>query len=435
MALRGDKAPGPDGINPLFYQKNWPIMGKDLCHAILDVLNNGANLAPINETFVILIPKKNNDIRVQDFRPTSLCFTIYKVVAMSIAYKLKAITYRKSGKVGWAALKLDMEKTFNKVDCISTVSPKLYINNSLSSHIFPSRGIGKGDPLSPYLFFRVAEGLSTLIPSKTQDHLFKGIFICRLAHSIPHLLFANNSLLFTLVNTQNCKAINDILNIYDKATCQSVNLAKSSCFHCSKKSSFLFLLQKASSKLSVWNQKLFSKACKEVLLKSVLGHVNIGSTLVSQFFFHNKKNCDIKEILLRGFDAFRKDNLAVFFGILWAIWNHRNKFLFADKKHVYMDIEPFIVSYLQDYKVAQAMIILQSDSSTQNQEAAQSRPTSSLSILEQYKLSVDAAIKRQVNKHGYGVVVQDSNDRVIAEIYSSTTSGVPPIFAEVEALL
>uniref|UniRef100_A0A803QB99 Reverse transcriptase n=1 Tax=Cannabis sativa TaxID=3483 RepID=A0A803QB99_CANSA len=257
MALRGDKAPGPDGINPLFYQKNWPIMGKDLCHAILDVLNNGANLAPINETFVILIPKKNNDIRVQDFRPTSLCFTIYKVVAMSIAYKLK----------------------------------------------------------------------------------------------------------------------------------------------------------------------------------SVLGHVNIGSTLVSQFFFHNKKNCDIKEILLRGFDAFRKDNLAVFFGILWAIWNHRNKFLFADKKHVYMDIEPFIVSYLQDYKVAQAMIILQSDSSTQNQEAAQSRPTSSLSILEQYKLSVDAAIKRQVNKHGYGVVVQDSNDRVIAEIYSSTTSGVPPIFAEVEALL
>ncbi|XP_060968723.1 uncharacterized mitochondrial protein AtMg00310-like [Cannabis sativa] len=42
------------------------------------------------------------------------------------------------------------------------------------------------------------------------------------------------------------------------------------CLSHSKKSSFLFILQKASNKLSFWNQKLFSKAGKEVLLKSII---------------------------------------------------------------------------------------------------------------------------------------------------------------------
>ncbi|XP_075650090.1 uncharacterized protein LOC142620636 [Castanea sativa] len=36
------KAPGPDGLPPLFYQKSWPSIGEDVLSAILNCLNSGS---------------------------------------------------------------------------------------------------------------------------------------------------------------------------------------------------------------------------------------------------------------------------------------------------------------------------------------------------------------------------------------------------------
>uniref|UniRef100_A0A803NMW0 Reverse transcriptase domain-containing protein n=1 Tax=Cannabis sativa TaxID=3483 RepID=A0A803NMW0_CANSA len=241
---------------------------------------------------------------------------------------VNAITHRKLGKVGWAALKLDMENAFDRVEwgfvkaimqhlcfpvrfvnlilsCLSSVSFRLLINGSLTEKFSSSRGIRQGNPLSPYIFLLVSEALSVVIRLQEHDNYFQGISICRSAPPISHLLFADNSLLFSTTTARSCLAIKAALDLYHQATGQLVNFSKSSVlfspntcnseaefsrrtlgldnkpfiskylgipqfFGRSKKEHFNFFLQKASSKLSNWTNRLFSRAGKEVLLKVVI---------------------------------------------------------------------------------------------------------------------------------------------------------------------
>lgn len=51
------KAPGPDGMPPLFYQHFWPNIGEVVTKTILDFLNNDVYPPNFNETHIVLIPK------------------------------------------------------------------------------------------------------------------------------------------------------------------------------------------------------------------------------------------------------------------------------------------------------------------------------------------------------------------------------------------
>ena len=51
------KAPGPDGMPPIFFQHYWSSIGDDVVKAVLSCLNSNHISSGLNHTFIALIPK------------------------------------------------------------------------------------------------------------------------------------------------------------------------------------------------------------------------------------------------------------------------------------------------------------------------------------------------------------------------------------------
>ena len=75
------KAPGPDGFGAAFFQEHWPTVQNDICQATRSFFIEGKILKQINHTFIALIPKVDNSSVTEQYRPISLCNTLYKIIA------------------------------------------------------------------------------------------------------------------------------------------------------------------------------------------------------------------------------------------------------------------------------------------------------------------------------------------------------------------
>lgn len=76
---------------------------------------------------------------------------------------------------------------------ISMVTYSIQINGHRHGYLLPSCGLKQGDTLSPYLFLFCMEGLAHTI----KHSALQGISISWTGLSISHLMFANDTILFS----------------------------------------------------------------------------------------------------------------------------------------------------------------------------------------------------------------------------------------------
>ncbi|KAM6586956.1 hypothetical protein CsatA_009561 [Cannabis sativa] len=486
-----------------------------------------------------------------------------------------AIKHRKQGKQGWVGLKLDMENAFDRVEwtfltailnrfhfpskftnlihqCVSSVTIHFSINGQISDQIFPSRGIRQGDPLSPYLFLLCSEGLTVALGIQERLGSFRGISIARIAPEISHLLFADDTFLFTTASTASCNALKEALTLYNLASGQIVNYTKSSiifspntppslsayffdtlglepkpfiikslvhhnqvmiakqAWHVfSKPNSLLATVLKAkyfkhtgfleaglghspsftwssllwerdllkkrlmwkppSNKVNffidengLWNRAKLAHYFDDPIVSSIL-QVPIGGLQKDDLLIWNQdssgifsiksayhlannaslppsssnpsfiKNCPseivthalldcsssakiwkasplrnfysshrhtgIKELLLSSFLQLNKENLSLLLSTVWAIWNFRNKKLFANSSLAPVDVVAWINSFLSDYREAQHSV----------KKYNMSKAPHCLSKPKQvspgfYQLNTDAALSSDQGKPSFGVL-------------------------------
>lgn len=282
FSMHPDKSPGPDGFNPGFYQAHWDIVGHDITTLCKNFLSSGKLPHGLNNTQIVLIPKKPKPEVMGDLRPIALCNVAYKILAKVLANRLKVLLdklisasqsafipgrlisdniivaheilhflkRKNQGKDGYVALKIDISKAFDRVEwsflytvmakmgfsprwinlileCISSVKYTVLHEGDEIGPILPTRGLRQGDPISPYLFIIIVEGLSAMIKLAENQGNIHGVAISRSAPKITHLLFADDSYFFFKASPVEANTFKTILDIYSAASGQIINFEKS----------------------------------------------------------------------------------------------------------------------------------------------------------------------------------------------------------------
>ncbi|CAL1413585.1 unnamed protein product [Linum trigynum] len=359
FSMCSKQAPGSDGFTGKFFKALWDIVGPSVVEAVCSFFTSGRLLCSFNHTWLTLIPKVDSVETMKQLRPISLCQFVYKIITKILAERLSVILpqvvsegqndfirerqivdnillghelmhYLKTktqGKKGFMALKVDMEKAYDRVEwpfllevlvkmgfsstwvgwikeCLISASFSVMMNGTPSGYFSPSRGLRQGDPLSPLLFVLCTEGFAALLQRAIADKKLAGIKVAPRAPRLSHLFFADDSYLFLRGNLQECENLIEVLNEYEELSGQRVNLAKSAvCFSRnivqqdqeflaavlgvgavgvhdkylglpslvarSKMETFRYVEAKLLERLQGWKQRTLSWAAKETLIKSI----------------------------------------------------------------------------------------------------------------------------------------------------------------------
>ena len=241
------------------------IVGNSVREEVENVFLTRKVLDYLNKTHIVLIPKIQGPETIGNYRPISLCNSIYKVISKVLVARIRShldsfispyqaafipgrrgadnviivqelihTIVRTRGSKGTMAIKIDLEKAYDKLEwsfiremlinynfplnlielimsCVSTVSSSILFNGGCPDPFTPSRGIRQGDPLSPYLFILCMEYLGHLIDEKCTSKDWNPVKASRSGPALSHLFFADDLVFFAIADEDNCHTIMSVL--------------------------------------------------------------------------------------------------------------------------------------------------------------------------------------------------------------------------------
>ena len=252
----------------------------------------------------------------------------------SILVANEMIDFLKKENMSGVFVKVDYEKAYDSVDwefpyymmgrlgfngrwirwiraCLESATVSVLVNGS-PTEFRPKRGLRQGDPLAPFLFIIVAEGLSGLLREAKKANVFNGVKVGYERVSVDLLQFADDTILFCKPTYQNVLTVKAILRCFELVSGLRINFHKSAvgvvgisnldmiffskCLNCRQMAlPFKYLgvtiggnprrvvfwnpiIDKIKSRLSSWKGRMLSVAGRICLIKSVI-------TALPQFYF------------------------------------------------------------------------------------------------------------------------------------------------------
>ncbi|GKV22579.1 hypothetical protein SLEP1_g32439 [Rubroshorea leprosula] len=273
------KSPRPDGFNFRFIMTMWEVVKDDIINFVREFHQHGKMVRGSNASFIVLIPKTENPQAIEEFRPISLIGVTYKIMAKLLANRLRKVLPKVIGEQQMAFIegrqlvegavianeildkvkrkkkkgflfKVDFEKAYDKVswefidymmmrmgfcatwrkwiqECLNSSSVSILINGSPTNQFSVNKGIRQGDPLSPFLFLIVAEGLNGLMSSAVDKERYKGVGIGSGDAMVTHLQFTDDTIFFGDATEDNIRVIKCIMRTFELASGLKINFGKS----------------------------------------------------------------------------------------------------------------------------------------------------------------------------------------------------------------
>nr|GEX83317.1 putative RNA-directed DNA polymerase, eukaryota, reverse transcriptase zinc-binding domain protein [Tanacetum cinerariifolium] len=311
-------------------------MKTDIFEFVNSFFASGSMPQGANSSFFTLISKISNPLSVKYFCPISLIGTHYNIISKFLANRLskvidKVISQEQSAFIvgrqiidapsSLARSSSGTKKKKKKIlgfgskwrswvrACLYSSRASILINGSPTFEFFIKRGLRQGDPLSPFLFILVMEGLHCAMSNAVNSGLIRGIKLVSSGIVLSHLFYEDDVIITTDWNPHDIDNIIRVLHVFHLASGLKINIHKSNIFgigvtndeissmtswtgcaagcfpftylglligaNMNLTSNWQILIDRFQKRLSSWKANLLSIGGRLTLIKEVLGSLGI----------------------------------------------------------------------------------------------------------------------------------------------------------------